>query len=55
MRARVAGATLAPSLKQRDTADWDTPAFSATSYEVGERFAGLATNFKRSDMAGLLG
>src|SRR6476469_970788 len=36
-RAKVAFDTLAPGLKQRDTADCDTPARLATSYEVTRR------------------
>ena len=35
--AWVAGEMLAPGLKQRDTADCDTPASRATSYEVTRR------------------
>jgi hypothetical protein len=31
IRSRKAGDMLAPGVKQRDTADWETPALSATS------------------------
>ena len=37
MRLRVASATLAPGVKARETADWETPASSATSLSVGAR------------------
>ncbi|BBF71629.1 hypothetical protein SBA_ch2_1620 [Sphingomonas bisphenolicum] len=30
----MSGATLAPGVKARDTADWDTPAARATSWAV---------------------
>jgi hypothetical protein len=33
-RARVRGATLAPGVKVRDTAERETPASAATSWEV---------------------
>src|SRR5512143_1060726 len=33
-RSRIFGLTLAPGVKQRETADCETPARSATSYEV---------------------
>src|SRR3954466_7112086 len=36
--SRVSGATLAPGVKVRDTAERDTPASSATSTEVTEVF-----------------
>jgi hypothetical protein len=32
--------TLAPGLKHRDTADWETPAIRATSYDVARRPSG---------------
>ena len=40
-RARVAGAIEAPGWKHRDTADCETPASSATSYEVPPGLADL--------------
>jgi len=34
MRERVSGEMLAPGVKARDTADWETPAARATSWAV---------------------
>jgi hypothetical protein len=43
--ARVAGDTLAPSVKVRETADRDTPASSATRMVLTEDFLGGGVSF----------
>jgi hypothetical protein len=45
IRSRNAGDMLAPGVKQRDTADCETPALSATSYDVDRRRATAPIRF----------